>query len=178
VGELILRRDAFSILARSDPLTGLPNRLALDEWHAARQIQTSSEDLAILFLDLDRFKPVNDRYGHQVGDELLIEVGKRLNALLRQKDFVARIGGDEFVVIGGDIADQKSAKIFAERIIATISEPFAIAGQEITIGGSVGYVLGSFCDEKLDQLLTLADQAMYRVKHTSTRVAAHAPTLT
>jgi diguanylate cyclase (GGDEF)-like protein len=177
VSELIVRRDAFSILARSDPLTGLPNRLALDEWHAARQMQTDGEDLAILFLDLDRFKPVNDLYGHQVGDELLVAVGKRLNALLRQRDFMARIGGDEFVIIGAGIGDQKAAEIFAERIVEAISKPFVIAGNEITIGGSVGYVLGSDSDEKLDQLLTMADEAMYQVKHTARRVAAYVPAM-
>lgn len=145
--------------AQHDPLTGLPNRRALTELLAPGGRQ------ALLLVDLDNFKPVNDRLGHAAGDELLIQVSRRLHNTTRTEDTVIRLGGDEFAVVIDD-GDEVAAVHVAERIVKTIGEPFDIGHAAVSIGASVGVAIATG-DVDGDQLLREADEAMYRVKQAS-----------
>ena len=161
------QRIAF--LAHHDALTGLANRAALIqkiEEAAARQ-RRLQEPFTILMLDLDRFKQVNDTLGHPAGDALLIEVATRLKSLLRETDALARLGGDEFAVIqSGEIDQREAAKLLAERIIEMLRQPFDIDGGNISIGTSIGIALASEHATSADDLLKMADLALYRAKST------------
>ena len=117
----------------------------------------------MLFLDLDRFKVVNDSLGHQVGDQLLQAVALRLDAALRPGDTVARMGGDEFTVLLEDVADAREATVVAERVLATLADPFDIAGRELFVSSSIGIALGG-PDAEPEGLIRDADVAMYRAK--------------
>jgi diguanylate cyclase (GGDEF)-like protein/PAS domain S-box-containing protein len=159
------QRIAF--LAHHDALTGLANRAALvqkiDE-AAARQ-RRRNEPFAVLLLDLDRFKQVNDTLGHPAGDTLLIEVATRLKSLLRETDVLARLGGDEFAIIqAGETHQRDAARALAERIIATLAKPFAIDAADINIGTSIGIALAPEHGGGSDSLLKMADLALYRAK--------------
>ncbi|MEW6694397.1 Cyclic di-GMP phosphodiesterase Gmr [Tepidimonas thermarum] len=152
-------------LAYSDPLTGLPNRLMLHErvGHAVRLAQRSGEVFALLFLDLDRFKSINDSLGHLFGDQVLIEVAKRLQRCLRQTDTLARLGGDEFVIhLHG--ADRTAAEKTAQRIIDAITRPVSINEMQFTLSCSIGIALYPQDGKTLDELIQCADTAMYQVK--------------
>jgi diguanylate cyclase (GGDEF)-like protein len=162
--ESITMRRMFASLARSDALTGLPNRLALAE-RFGKLTRASDHTLAVHCLDLDRFKPVNDRYGHPVGDQLLHAVAERLTGLLRGGDFAARIGGDEFVVVQVAVANQSEADLLARRIVRALSQPFLIGSDWISIGTSVGFALSSEKRRDLEQLIRLADDALLSAKH-------------
>ena len=153
--------------ALHDALTGLPNRtLFLDRLEQAlRRARRRGPDsgAAVLFLDLDRFKVVNDSLGHHAGDELLQSVALRLDAALRPGDTVARMGGDEFTVLLEDVSDPREASIVAERVLATLADPFRIAGRELHVSGSIGIALaGPEVDP--EELIRDADVAMYRAK--------------
>ncbi|HEX8961662.1 MAG TPA: EAL domain-containing protein [Rhodocyclaceae bacterium] len=153
-------------LAFHDPLTGLPNRALLTDrlQHAIERALREKSRLALLFIDLDRFKGVNDALGHDVGDELLREVAARLKSRLRGMDTVARMGGDEFVVLFEDLAGPEYCAALAAEIIADVSLPLDIHGHEIHIGASVGVAC---FPEDGDDALTLmkhADTAMYAAK--------------
>jgi diguanylate cyclase (GGDEF)-like protein/PAS domain S-box-containing protein len=157
--------EALAHQALHDDLTHLPNRLLLVDRLAlslARAERTGSH-VAVLFLDLDRFKLVNDGLGHVVGDQLLVEVAARLTRSIRASDTVARFGGDEFVIVREDIADVTEAVEFAERIVAVLHEPIALSGRELYATTSVGIALGG-SDSSAEQLLRDADAAMYRAK--------------
>jgi len=157
--------EALAHQALHDDLTHLPNRLLLVDRLAlslARAERTDSH-VAVLFLDLDRFKLVNDGLGHVVGDKLLIEVAGRLTRSIRASDTVARFGGDEFVIVREDIADVTEAVEFAERIVAVLHEPIPLSGRELFATASVGIALGG-ADASAEQLLRDADAAMYRAK--------------
>jgi diguanylate cyclase (GGDEF)-like protein len=146
--------------ASHDPLTGLPNRRLLTDL-----LETSGDSRALLLVDLDNFKPVNDQLGHAAGDALLVGVSSRLLAAVRGDDTVVRLGGDEFAVViaGGDAG---TAVWVAERIVAAIAEPFEIAATEVRVGASVGVAISDgSCDG--NQLLRDADMAMYQVKQAS-----------
>ena len=151
-----------------DALTQLPNRnLLLDRLEVA--IHTAERDkqtISILFIDLDRFKYVNDTLGHEYGDELLIQVSQRLTDCVRDSDTVARFGGDEFVVLLHNIQTERSATLVAEKIIDRLSQPFTLAGREIVIGASIGLTLFPGESDDPDTLLRNADLAMYRAKQT------------
>ncbi len=149
-------------LANYDYLTGLPNRLNLMT-HLYRYIDNSeTQSIGILFLDLDKFKPVNDQYGHLIGDDLLIAVSKRLKACIRVTDLVARLGGDEFIIILKDSEfPQASCQKVAEKIITSISTPFHISDVEVTINTSIGISIYPNDGRGVDELITLADNAMY-----------------
>jgi diguanylate cyclase (GGDEF)-like protein len=161
----ITRRHDFSSLARTDDLTGLSNRLSLRESFDACVAQSGKDGLvAVHCLDLDRFKPVNDVYGHPFGDALLRAVSGRLKGVLRRDDIAARVGGDEFVIVQTGIRHPGEADLLARRILRVISEPFSIDGQQVTIGTSVGYSLFPEDSSKLDDLVAQADQALVAVK--------------
>jgi diguanylate cyclase (GGDEF)-like protein/PAS domain S-box-containing protein len=153
-------------LALHDPLTDLPNRALFQERliHALALAQRQRHPLAILFLDLDRFKQVNDTLGHEVGDLLLVDVSRRLRGSLRKSDTVARLGGDEFAVLLPDIQPPELARQVAEKIIEQLTAPFQLQGHTCHIGTSIGISL--YPDHALDAetLLKMADMAMYRVK--------------
>ena len=172
VDKIELRR-AIDGLARRDPLTGLPNRLSLAECFAQATASHGPDCLiAIHCLDLDRFKPVNDRHGHPVGDQLLRAVAARLAAGLRGGDLACRFGGDEFVVLQCGMRHPDEAELLAHRLVRTLGEPYRIGEHTLSVGASVGYVV-SHCDEPLDPLLAAADNALYAIKAAGGGAAAH-----
>ena len=156
-----LRHRAFY-----DSLTGLPNRaLFLDRiGHAIARGERNGQELAVLFIDLDRFKVVNDSLGHSAGDELLVQVGHRLRSCLRESDTIARLGGDEFTVLLEGQSATADATHAAARILSTLREPFIVDGQETYASASIGISGGSAVRESGRDLLREADIALYRAK--------------
>ncbi|WP_395457872.1 EAL domain-containing protein (plasmid) [Azospirillum melinis] len=159
-------QEQFQHLAHYDPLTDLPNRLlAMDRLQQAMNAaQRRNGTVALLFIDLDHFKRINDTLGHSIGDELLRTVAKRMRLAVRQEDTVARLGGDEFMVIVDRVEQPVCVAELSNRIIARICEPIALAGIELTVSASVGISL--FPDDGLtqDDLIRAADTAMYVAK--------------
>lgn len=154
-------------LAHHDALTDLPNRLLLQSRlaHTLERAQRGGRTCAVLFLDLDHFKPVNDRHGHQAGDELLKGVAKRLRLHLRENDTVARLGGDEFVIVLEDLASADGAELVARAIIERMQQPFELSGgRAVNIGCSVGIALHPDDGSDGETLLRHADAALYRAK--------------
>jgi diguanylate cyclase (GGDEF)-like protein/PAS domain S-box-containing protein len=159
--EARLAHDAFH-----DALTGLSNRaLFMDRLAGAlaRHARRKTLRVAVLFLDLDRFKLVNDSLGHSLGDELLVAFSKVLNTVVRPGDTVARLGGDEFTILLEDVEDESAALSVAERIHATLRTPFSLRGHEVFVTSSIGIALGSG-PERAEDLVRDADIAMYRAK--------------
>ncbi len=148
-----------------DALTQLPNRKAFETYliGAAKRCMRSSNTIAVAYIDLDHFKPINDQYGHHVGDVVLSVVAKRLNAAVRGCDFVARIGGDEFVVLFEEIGSEEDITPIAQRIVSSIKEPFHANGHHIDISCSMGIALYPR-DGDTDGLMVRADTAMYKAK--------------
>jgi diguanylate cyclase (GGDEF)-like protein/PAS domain S-box-containing protein len=158
--------------ALHDPLTDLPNRLLFMDRldHALARTQRREESIAVLFLDLDNFKLINDSFGHAVGDQLLLQVADRLDSCMRPQDTVARFGGDEFTVLLEDGAEEDDATLVAKRIIEELRAPFALLGHELFVTASVGIALSNRTlgrPDLADDLLRDADAAMYRAKATS-----------
>lgn len=153
-------------LALQDSLTRLPNRVLLEErinhWLSRGRRQRCS--FAVMFLDLDGFKPINDAFGHHIGDTLLREVGQRLTANLRPEDTLARVGGDEFVLLA-EVRDTNDAAGLAARLIDMVARPFPIHEQELSISTSIGIALYPGDGETCQELLMNADAAMYHAKH-------------
>jgi diguanylate cyclase (GGDEF)-like protein len=152
--------------AYSDPLTGLPNRSRLMDRasHGLAAAAAAGERVALLLLDLDGFKRVNDTAGHHAGDALLRAVGERLLTAVRDDDVVARLGGDEFAVLLRRDPDERRAVSVAERIHRRLREPFSIEGRSIAIGASVGIALFPDDASDVERLMRGADAAMYRAK--------------
>jgi diguanylate cyclase (GGDEF)-like protein len=162
--------------ALHDALTGLPNRLLLQDRfeHAAQRAARTHESVAVLFVDLDDFKRINDTHGHHVGDELLHAVARRLAALVRPDDTLARVSGDEFVFLCENLADRLDADLLVRRIAASFRVPFELSGLEVTLTASVGIAVAGPGEVISDRLLVEADAAMYRVKRQG-RVGMHPP---
>jgi diguanylate cyclase (GGDEF)-like protein/PAS domain S-box-containing protein len=153
-------------LAHHDPLTDLPNRLLCGARleHAIDQATRQPRQLAVMFLDLDRFKNVNDTLGHALGDELLVQAARRLQACVRQEDTVARLGGDEFIVILENLADLDDAGKVAEKVLMALQRPFSLGEHEVVVTASVGVSLYPQDGRDCETLLKHADAAMYRAK--------------
>ena len=160
----------LTIRANTDPLTGLPNYGAFQDALAnINDHRGYSEALAVLFIDLDDFKRMNDRYGHQAGDEILSEVGRRLSAVMRPYDVVARVGGDEFVVILTRLSSLAEAKAIAESIMETTSEPLAVSGTVLNPILSIGLAYSAHRETDVNQLLRDADRSMLAIKKSRRR---------
>ena len=164
--QLFESTTVLSELAYYDALTGLPNRRLLDDRaaQAFKAAKRSKHMVAIMFLDLDYFKAVNDDYGHEVGDQLLVSVAGRLKELLRTDDTVARIGGDEFVILLPKVEDEQQATVAAEKIIKALTKAFEIDDKVLEIGGSLGVAIYSKSGATPANLLKCADEAMYSAK--------------
>jgi len=160
------QHDHIQKLATHDALTGLPVlRLTTDRMQMAfARARRSGRKVALLFIDLDRFKRINDRYGHEAGDAVLQETARRLQALLRAEDTVSRIGGDEFVVALSDLPDAAAACAVADKIVQALSQPVAYGDHGLRMGASVGISLFPDHADDYPSLRRLADQAMYTVK--------------
>jgi diguanylate cyclase (GGDEF)-like protein len=156
-------RDA----ALHDPLTGLPNRVLMLQLlgHALRRARRSGKTTAVFFVDLDRFKEVNDTHGHQAGDQVLVAVADRLAAVLRPGDSLARLSGDEFVVLCEDLDDSAGASLIAARFEAALAPPFDLSGVEISMSASIGIAFTGRGSDAPEEILHDADLAMYRTKH-------------
>ncbi len=170
ISEVKESQQRLDHLAHHDPLTNLPNRLLLSDRleHAIARTRRTGEALAVLFLDLDRFKNINDSLGHPVGDDLLMKVAERLREVLheveREGDTIARLGGDEFVILLEGADDQKEIEDVANRILDLLGTPFTVQDQELYIGASIGISLFPGDGEDVATLIRNADTAMYRAK--------------
>lgn len=158
--------ERIRVMALHDALTGLPNRLNINDQidQALERAHTSGKRFALLFLDLDGFKKVNDTLGHDAGDELLVKVATELKAAVRETDVVARLGGDEFVVLLHDLEHVTPATTIATEIVRRLSMPFPLAKAEVRIGTSIGIALYPEHDTHREGLLKAADEAMYAAK--------------
>jgi len=160
--EMRLKHEALH-----DALTGLPNRsLLLDRMSQCltRLRRDQRRLFAVLFLDLDRFKVINDSVGHLIGDELLKEASRRLQGCVREPDTVARLGGDEFAILIEDVADIEDTRVIARRVIAALNEPIRVSGKELFTSASIGIAIGEARYTAPEELLRDADVAMYRAK--------------
>lgn len=154
-------------LSLRDPLTGLANRRFLNEneRHLIAGAKRSRKQMAVLAIDLDDFKAVNDLYGHAAGDAVLVTSAERMKQLLRESDVIARLGGDEFVIVLGQVDDADAAREVAGRVVENLSQPIPLAGGEIArIGASVGIAMCCADGETLEALLKKADAALYAAK--------------
>jgi diguanylate cyclase (GGDEF)-like protein/PAS domain S-box-containing protein len=158
--------EKISLLARTDGLTGLANRATFIERlrHAFAAAQRGAGAFAILYIDLDHFKPVNDTLGHPVGDQLLREVSERLKSLVRETDVVARLGGDEFAVLQLEMGEPANAGTLAGKIQQSIAQPFTLSGNTVSISASIGVCPYQGSSTGPDALLAQADLALYRSK--------------
>lgn len=158
-------RDIMRSLAHTDPLTGLANRRSLSEALEASLAHVGPDNmLAVYVIDVDGFKPVNDRYGHNTGDELLIGIAKRLRQHTRSTDVVARMGGDEFVILAGGIRHVQIANELGNKLIEVFDEPFELAQARANIGLTIGFALAPIDGKDAGALLKRADVAMYHGK--------------
>ncbi len=172
LAKLLDHQEALARLAHHDTLTGLPNRKLLDDrlQQALERAKRHGHQVAVLYLDLDGFKKLNDTLGHEAGDLALREIAHRLQSLVRQTDTVARIGGDEFVLLAADFEEPalQGAQTLARRCVEAIGQPLQLANADTVIGASVGIALGSGGETPQD-LLAAADKAMYQAKHSGRR---------
>jgi len=178
--HLLLRlqesENRLSHLAHHDPLTGLPNRRALlDRMQQAMALAKRQQTrLALLFVDIDGFKPVNDAFGHDVGDALLQVLATRLTQHVRQADVVARLGGDEFVVLLNDVDGPDSVATVAAKLVDALSQPCDIRYHTVQVGASIGFALYPDQAVDMDEWLALADRAMYQAKRSGRKTVQFA----
>ena len=171
-------QERLTYLAQYDQLTGMINRTLFRDRlvHAMARSKRKDQPLAIMLLDLDRFKAVNDSLGHDVGDQLLKAVAERLTECVREVDTVARMGGDEFTAILEGISGEADVTVVANRIVESIGTPFDLGLHRISIGASIGITLYPLDDQDIDELLRHADKAMYMAKHLGgSRFQFHSP---
>lgn len=166
--SLTKRASSYQNQAHQDALTGLMNRGGIVNQLrvSCREHVASERVLAVLFIDLDGFKAINDQFGHRTGDDVLRQVAERLNRTVRTGDFLARWGGDEFLVVLTDLEATRAAGLLAERIMEAIAKPVIVGNEEHNVGASIGI---SLCPEnatKPEKLIELADHAMYEAKRT------------
>ena len=179
VGANMLRSEQERLhllhFAHHDELTGLPNRSLLADrlQQTLAQAERQNRQAALLMLDLDGFKAVNDNYGHRIGDQLLQRVAQRLLASTRKADTTARYGGDEFVVLLRDVDGKKSAKAVARKIHARLADPFDVGGHSIVVAASIGIAVFPLDATAPDDLMARADSAMYRQKQQANRSGAN-----
>lgn len=160
--ERALRKSAFQ-----DPLTGLANRLLLmDRFEVAmRHARRSRKQFAVLMLDLNKFKAINDTYGHAAGDTVLLTVAQRLVSMVRESDTVARLGGDEFVLIVESITERAQLEALGHKLVEVVSQSLKLeSGETVSVGASVGYAWYPKDGDSLRDILDVADQAMYTCK--------------
>jgi len=164
--QLYEKEMHLNYLAYHDALTGLPNRLLFQDrfQHAISRAKRSRKRVVILFLDLDRFKKVNDSLGHEIGDQLLREVALRLKSCAREEDTLARLGGDEFVLLLEELDQENAASVVAKKVIAQLARTFEVGGFQLYASASIG--IGVYPDngESVEELMKCADVAMYRAK--------------
>ncbi|MBF0634364.1 MAG: sensor domain-containing diguanylate cyclase, partial [Nitrospinae bacterium] len=160
------RQKDMSYYAHHDPLTGLPNRLLFDDRlrHAINRARRDNKKAAVIYIDLDGFKEINDTHGHSVGDMVLQGVAVRLSSSLRVEDTISRFGGDEFIILLEHTGHKRGLKIVAEKILAAVQEPFLLNGLEISVGASIGVVMFPIEVQDPETLITSADTAMYAAK--------------
>ena len=166
ITEQKLSADYIYQLAHYDLLTGLPNRVLFSERckHAIERARRNNQKTVLLYLDLDRFKQINDSLGHPVGDELLEKVAERLRSQLREEDTVARLGGDEFVIVVEQVTDERDAERIASKILEALRVPFQLKQHELVISASAGISLSPMDGNDVATLIKHADLAMYRAK--------------
>ena len=149
-----------------DPLTGLPNRALFEErvGQALARVRRQHSLLAVMFCDLNDFKEVNDRFGHQAGDDTLRAVAARLEGCIRETDTVARFGGDEFVFLLDGLSEPSEVEVTVARIHEALDSPHSLGDQEVVVSASIGIAIGSWQSSSLETLLGQADAAMYQAK--------------
>lgn len=162
----LLKKQADLEQAMHDALTGLPNRAIFHE-HLNKFFEAAvrnKKPLAVVFIDLDNFKPINDSLGHDAGDELLVMVGKRILKSIRSSDVAARLGGDEFALILDQFSSKKEALLVCNRVLEELKTPFPLKAGEVSIGGSIGVSFFPGDADNPTSLLKSADMAMYSAK--------------
>jgi diguanylate cyclase (GGDEF)-like protein/PAS domain S-box-containing protein len=166
ITALRVQQERLEHVANFDALTDLPNRLLLSDRlrQAMAQAQRQRQTLAVLYLDLDGFKQINDRHGHSVGDELLVQLSRRMKAALREVDTLARFGGDEFVAVLIDVQGPLECRPLVERVLHACSEPVLLQGVSAAVSASIGVTFYPQDDSDADQLIRHADRAMYEAK--------------
>jgi diguanylate cyclase (GGDEF)-like protein len=159
--------ERLEYMARHEPLTQLLNRTEFDQRFkdAVARSARYQRSLALLFIDMDGFKRINDKHGHQVGDEVLCEVANRIRASSRETDHAGRLGGDEFVLALEPIPDEATAECFSQRLLSALSEPIELDGERLEVSASIGVAM--FPADRLDAegLMHAADKAMYEAKY-------------
>lgn len=168
ISRLKEQERKLRIMAHYDALTGMPNRvLFADRLQQAMALtRRQSGKLAVVYIDLDEFKPVNDAFGHEAGDQLLVEIAHRMRSELREEDTLARIGGDEFAAIVMNVQHDPALESLLMRLLARVAEPVWVADHSVEVSASIGYTLFPQAEDlDGDQLLRQADQAMYQAKH-------------
>lgn len=166
INERVKVQHELTHLATHDTLTGLPNRAMFNE-HLEIRLHTASRHnrkLALFFMDLDGFKGINDTHGHEVGDKLLVEIGRRLRECVRMEDVVARMGGDEFTVLLSELQQIDDVNLVADKLIEAVNKPVRIGDNICHVGISIGISLYPHCASDADKMLRLADDAMYASK--------------
>jgi diguanylate cyclase (GGDEF)-like protein len=166
LADVLALKNELEIMATHDPLTGLPNRSLFHDRFAValENAKRSKSRLAIMYIDIDNFKEINDTQGHAAGDELLVESARRLTRALRKVDTVARFGGDEFVLLLWDVEADDDARDIAEKILTELRKPFGLDGRHVSVSGSIGIALYPKDGVDADGLIKKADEALYLAK--------------